>query len=711
MDIQNDYFLVTFRSRSDYLKALSGGPSTIFGHYLTVDPWTADFSATVPFPTKVVVWIRLPGLPVILYKKSIITEIGECIGPVVKMDFHTECGRRGRFARMAVRIDLGKPLISKILINERLQLVEYESLPIICFKCGRYGHLLENCRDFESKLQLEEPMEAPVIPEQVKPASPFGPWMVVERRQRRLPKKPVANPGKSDGVVFHASRFNPIHDLDQVDPSGKGVESFPQPQSQSVVKTALSKAKLKSKISHRRSLKSANVVHVRKPLSVTLADFPVLSRNHNKASTSRLASKNTPIVTLDTSKHSTIVMDENSDPNVHHFVRPLDDPTNNNFSHIAGGSSTRPLGDPLDNFINSVVQPEGLDALGKIGNNSGTDPTEGLSHALGPLRDYLVNPDSFFPASSLSDLLDSEGNWDRGKLAEYFTIDALPHILSIKSPDPMDTDDFIIWRWDPKYVFKTKSTYFRLASSSWDFTNLCWTDIWKTRVPQRLRLFLWIAFRDRLMTNLERCRRSVGHHPYCTTCDTHDESTLHVLRDCKFARDVWLYFSPSLYSPTFFTESLQAWLLSNINCHDPVSDYSIPWSTIFVSILWQLWKARNEHVFNSIPQSPTAVWNKGYFGLVATWRVSSRLSFDLLILVLFIGLALNQIQSDCAEAVKLIKADNAYMSPISLVRAIAALRQKAWATEITWIPRTSNLPADMLAKSVDPSSTDFHELA
>ncbi|KAK8987883.1 hypothetical protein V6N11_065489 [Hibiscus sabdariffa] len=69
------------------------------------------------------------------------------------------------------------------------------------------------------------------------------------------------------------------------------------------------------------------------------------------------------------------------------------------------------------------------------------------------------------------------------------------------------------------------------------------------------------------------------------------------------------------------------------------------------------------------------------------------------------GFIFVQIQSDCAEAVKLIKADNAYMSLISLVRAIAALRQKAWATEITWIPRTSNLPAEMLAKSIDPSKS------
>ncbi|KAK9006785.1 hypothetical protein V6N11_019118 [Hibiscus sabdariffa] len=36
MDIENDYFLVTFKLRSDYLKALAEGPWTIFGHYLTV---------------------------------------------------------------------------------------------------------------------------------------------------------------------------------------------------------------------------------------------------------------------------------------------------------------------------------------------------------------------------------------------------------------------------------------------------------------------------------------------------------------------------------------------------------------------------------------------------------------------------------------------------------------------------------------------------
>ncbi|XP_039030243.1 uncharacterized protein LOC120164645 [Hibiscus syriacus] len=108
MDIENDYFLVTFRTHAGYLHALTERPWTLFGHYLTVEPWTSGFSTTSPFPSKIMVWIRLPGLPVTLYKKSLITEIGESIGPVIKLDYQTEWGKRGRFARMAVRIDLSK---------------------------------------------------------------------------------------------------------------------------------------------------------------------------------------------------------------------------------------------------------------------------------------------------------------------------------------------------------------------------------------------------------------------------------------------------------------------------------------------------------------------------------------------------------------------------------------------------------------------------
>ncbi|MBA0618912.1 hypothetical protein Godav_028176 [Gossypium davidsonii] len=90
-------------------------------------------------------WIRLQGLPSYLYNKKILEEIGDLIGKVAKLDFNTDNQLRGYFARLVIFVNLDKPLISQIMINDRLQKIEYESLPSICFSCERYGHVKELC--------------------------------------------------------------------------------------------------------------------------------------------------------------------------------------------------------------------------------------------------------------------------------------------------------------------------------------------------------------------------------------------------------------------------------------------------------------------------------------------------------------------------------------------------------------------------------------
>ncbi|MBA0558235.1 hypothetical protein Golob_015263 [Gossypium lobatum] len=85
-----------------------------------------DMEHMVPYPNMVMAWIRLPRLP-----GKILWEIGGMIGRVAELDFNTNNGVRGRFARMAVYINLGKALISLVLINGVLQRIEYEYLPTI----------------------------------------------------------------------------------------------------------------------------------------------------------------------------------------------------------------------------------------------------------------------------------------------------------------------------------------------------------------------------------------------------------------------------------------------------------------------------------------------------------------------------------------------------------------------------------------------------
>ncbi|KAK5786551.1 hypothetical protein PVK06_041188 [Gossypium arboreum] len=167
----------------DYDLALTQGPWIVFGHYLTVQPWTIEFDPLKPFPNVVTAWIRFPGLPGFLYKKNILEEIGSLIGQVMKLDFKMDSGARGQFVRMSVSIDLHKPLISQVSINGRIQRVEFEGLPTVCFHCAKYGHLKTSCSSFlaEQNIQREKEYVPMTADKDIDPATvtdAYGLWMV-----------------------------------------------------------------------------------------------------------------------------------------------------------------------------------------------------------------------------------------------------------------------------------------------------------------------------------------------------------------------------------------------------------------------------------------------------------------------------------------------------------------------------------------------------
>ncbi|XP_028803235.1 uncharacterized protein LOC114758351 [Neltuma alba] len=107
-DLENNCFIAKLSNERDYTEVLLGGPWVIFGHYLTVQPWTPDFSPWTHRTSHVMGWIRLPSLPAKYYKKSVIKAIGEVLGKVLRINYNTASRERGRFARMAVLIDLSR---------------------------------------------------------------------------------------------------------------------------------------------------------------------------------------------------------------------------------------------------------------------------------------------------------------------------------------------------------------------------------------------------------------------------------------------------------------------------------------------------------------------------------------------------------------------------------------------------------------------------
>ncbi|KAK9185313.1 hypothetical protein WN943_025669 [Citrus x changshan-huyou] len=125
------------------------------------------------------------------YDKHSLRRLGNKIGEVIKIDYNMEDSKRGKFARLAVRVSLAKPLVSQIKVNGQIQLVEYERLPMICFSCGKYGHFTEECGEknmMETGTVKIVANNAPVVANEKNNkvaetgGNKFGPWMVVSRK-------------------------------------------------------------------------------------------------------------------------------------------------------------------------------------------------------------------------------------------------------------------------------------------------------------------------------------------------------------------------------------------------------------------------------------------------------------------------------------------------------------------------------------------------
>ena len=171
---------------------LTKSPWTVMGHYLIVQKWTLSFDVATNKIEKIVAWIRLVEMNIHFYHKNIIRRLGEIIISVVKIDHKTAEAQRGKFARIAVEIDLNKPLISQFNFDGRIQRVEYEYLPTICFGCGRIGHNKDACSNSEEVDPKETELPIPPIAAETQAIvklelagwseTKFGSWMVVTRK-------------------------------------------------------------------------------------------------------------------------------------------------------------------------------------------------------------------------------------------------------------------------------------------------------------------------------------------------------------------------------------------------------------------------------------------------------------------------------------------------------------------------------------------------
>ena len=167
-------------------------------------------------------------------------------------------------------------------------------------------------------------------------------------------------------------------------------------------------------------------------------------------------------------------------------------------------------------------------------------------------------------------------------------------VLDIISCTTLDDEpDSRHMSWGGERTFSSLAAY--AATERVDVLDTYATTCWRSRLPSKIKIFCLLADSDRFSS------RSNLHYKGCapsSACISSGavETTRHILFGCARAVETWQRLACDV------TGCRSIW---DIPCPAPGGDEA--WVLCLAAILWQLWKARNDSVFNARSDTATEV--------------------------------------------------------------------------------------------------------
>ncbi|KAL0424121.1 UNVERIFIED_CONTAM: putative mitochondrial protein [Sesamum radiatum] len=157
------------------------------------------------------------------------------------------------------------------------------------------------------------------------------------------------------------------------------------------------------------------------------------------------------------------------------------------------------------------------------------------------------------------------GEWDVELINALFWPEDQALILQIPL-SRVGMADLLVWHYSPNGLFSVRSAYHlalslisSVGSSNDRWCQNSWRAVWQAHVPNKVKLFLWRAIRDILPT-ASKLRRRLSHEVVsCPFCDFSDESPIHTLLRCSFARQVWAISGLRWYDIDSLAWTVEEW--------------------------------------------------------------------------------------------------------------------------------------------------------
>nr|KYP36270.1 Putative ribonuclease H protein At1g65750 family [Cajanus cajan] len=189
----------------------------------------------------------------------------------------------------------------------------------------------------------------------------------------------------------------------------------------------------------------------------------------------------------------------------------------------------------------------------------------------------------------------SQGAWNIEHLQAFLPVTTLETIRDQHIGNEDEPDEII---WGPTFdgEFKIKSAYEVTSTCLGNVRPPIFRVVWKWTGLERIHTFLWRVVHDSLLTNLARFERNLGPDPTCPICLQGIEDSIHVLRDCPFAREVWNKIPGGSTAGNSTIRSIQNWIMVNLSKRRLGA---VDWLTTFAVTLDSIWHRRNKFIFHN----------------------------------------------------------------------------------------------------------------
>ncbi|KAK8554363.1 hypothetical protein V6N12_031327 [Hibiscus sabdariffa] len=290
----------------------------------------------------------------------------------------------------------------------------------------------------------------------------------------------------------------------------------------------------------------------------------------------------------------------------------------------------------------------------------------------------------------LSGMLTSSGEWDWGRLEHILPASVLDTLAADKPPRPQYGPDAPGWRWDERRRFTLASAYRSLLSDSTQLRDPKRRIIWALRVPQRIRVFMWITAHKWYLTNVELVRRHISLSDGCSICFKGVEDIEHVLWKCTKAHELWYNVLRSDKLDSFMSTPFDDWLLINLRHKSGPVNPEIVWKGpdrgwVKVNVDASVNSTDNQALIGGLIRDDSGGWVLGFYGVVGRcslllaemWAIHEGLcrAWDT-------GCRRVEVETDSKEAACIVNRVSHALAGSALVQAIWTLMRQEWLVQV-----------------------------